>query len=257
MTIQWLRYIAPLPPRGERGGRVTAPYRPEQGLTLIECLVAIVIVGLVVSSIAPALVLSVATRVQSQKAEQALKLAQTEIDRVRTLVERREATEALLPLPVDGFADTDDIVDVGGPNYGALVAENARPTKTQTRPVDINGDKTPDFAVQIFRSPGLEVGGVPVAFALGVRVYDIDAVNSGAAGSLLTDTSALSLTSGLGQRRQRPLAALYTTVAVGDGEESLCNYITFLDPNGEVELPQGCTAAPALPVEPDPTPAPP
>ena len=44
-------------------------------------------VALVASTIAPALVLSVATRVQSQKSEQALQLAQSEIDQVRLQVE--------------------------------------------------------------------------------------------------------------------------------------------------------------------------
>lgn len=206
----------------------------QQGLTLIECLVAIVIVGLVASSIAPALVISVATRVQSQKAEQALELAQSEIDRVRLLVERAEANTTNLPpsTTITGANPDSRVAEVAGPNYGAPVASPT--TAFQTRPATLNGSQ---FAVQVYRTPGRFVGSVPVTFAMGVRVYDRDAVLSGS-GSLSKEPAALRMVNGTGQRGQRPLVALYTTVTVGEEGDSLCQYIRHL--NNAASVPTGC-----------------
>ena len=206
----------------------------DQGLTLIECLVAIIMVGLVASAIAPALVISVATRVQSQKAEQALELAQSEIDRIRLTVERGQFTADELPLAVE-IDNINAISDVAGPNFSSFAE---RPTPTQTRPVDINGDGSNNFAIQIFRSEGLALGDSPVAFAVGVRVYDFDSVDSDGAGNLLREPASLRIVSGEGERGQRPLAALYTTVAVSEAADSLCNYISYL--SDDADLPTGC-----------------
>lgn len=238
------RYRLLLPPyQGSNLGN-SKPFYSEQGLTLIECLVAIVLVALVASSIAPALVLSVATRVQSQKSEQALQLAQSEIDQVRLRVEQGGATVAQLPLVADNAMADADIANVPGPQYGAF-ATDPRPTVTQTRPVDITGDGQPDYAVQIFRTPGLVENDVPLAFNLGVRVYDYNAVNLDQPGNLLIQPASLRMVSGEGQRNQRPLAALYTTVAVSESRESLCSYYSYLnsgfDAADQKALPLGCT----------------
>jgi len=212
-----------------------SPAQGQQGFTLIECLVAIVMVGLVGSSIAPALVISVATRVQSQKAEQALELAQSEIDRVRLLVERSEANIANLPpeAPVSAGANPDSrVAEVAGPTYGAPVPTPI--TAFQTRAATLNGSQ---FAVQVYRTPGRFVGNVPVTFGMGVRVYDYDAVLTGS-GTLSKEPAALRMVSGTGQRGQRPLVALYTTVTVGETRDSYCQYIKHLDSTASV--PTGC-----------------
>ena len=207
----------------------------EQGLTLIECLVAIIMVALVGSAITPALVISVASRVQSQKAEQALELAQSEIDRVRVLVERGQATADNLPPAVaaNDISEEAAIAEVNGPLIANPVAEPSTPF--ETRLVDLQGNQ---FAVQVFRSPGLEVSDVPVAFRLGVRVYDERAVTSGGTGNLPTVPASLGMTGGEGERGQRPLAALYTTVARGEVSASMCNYIQYVD--NDADLPLGC-----------------
>jgi prepilin-type N-terminal cleavage/methylation domain-containing protein len=214
---------------------VRHPSQVQQGLTLIECLVAIIVAGLVGSAIAPALVISVATRVQSQKAEQALELAQTEIDSVRLLMERSEANTTTLPpsAPFSGAYGTDAAVALAaGPNAGAPVTTPT--TATQTRLVDLNGHQ---FAVQTYRTPGEMVGSVPLTFNLGVRVYDLDTVLNGN-GSLPQDPAALGLTSGVGQRADRPLVALYTSMTAGENGNSLCSYIRYLD--GTAAVPVGC-----------------
>lgn len=55
----------------------------QYGFTLIECLLAIMIVAILLSAVAPAIVLSVATRLQARRVELASQAAQTYIDGVR------------------------------------------------------------------------------------------------------------------------------------------------------------------------------
>lgn len=204
------------------------PSAPDQGLTLIECLVAIVMVALVAGSIAPVMVISVASRVNSQKAEQALGLAQAEIERTRSLVEQGSYATANLP-PIGSTAssavkENEDISSVLGPNLSVTNSTNF----AFTVPVDVNGDGTNDFRVQRFRSAGYTPASAstPIAFNMGVRVYDISATGTG---NLPTDVASLGLTSGTGERSQRPLAALYTTIAVGDQDDSLCDLIRYFN----------------------------
>jgi prepilin-type N-terminal cleavage/methylation domain-containing protein len=213
------------------------PSHPEQGLTLIECLVAIVMVALVAGSIAPVMVISVASRVNNQKAEQALGLAQAEIDRTRTLVERGEAT--INEDPRTDLPEEDSDIDEGE------IATTPGISPSDARPVDIDQDGTPDFLVHTFRTTGITPADadVPAAFNMGVRVYDIRALDT--SGTLLTQPASLALTGGEGQRSQRPLAALYTTIADSDDQErSLCNLIEFLnrqqEPADRVDPPDIC-----------------
>lgn len=211
----------------------------EQGLTLIECLVAIVVVATVASAIAPAMVLSVATRVHSQRSEQALALAQSEIDSIRVAVERGGYTAAALP-PLAATLEDKDVETALGPSLTA-----AATNFTYALPKDIDGDGTPDFLVQRFRAKGQMVGSVPVAFAMGVRVYDRDA---SATGNLPTTPASLVMTSGNGGRSTRPLAVLYTTIATSNEGSSLCNLITYFNSSAVAgstkTLPAACTATP-------------
>lgn len=204
-------------------------FTSESGLTLIECLVAIAVIGITGAIIAPAMILSVATRVQSQRAEQALQLAQGELDRVRLIVER-----------TDDYIATDlGIASV--PSAAATVAANAPvatavPSTTftnnyrQARSVDVDQDGTPDFAIQAFRMQGRDdASGKPVAFEMGVRVYDYDTV---VANDVNPDPTAkpasLGQTSGEGERGSRPLAVLYSAIVKGDQGQSLCEYFEYL-----------------------------
>jgi len=215
------------------------PSAPDQGLTLIECLVAIVMVALVAGSIAPVMVISVASRVNSQKAEQALGLAQAEIERTRSLVEQGSYATANLP-PIGSTAssavkENEDISSVLGPNLSVTNSTNF----AFTVPVDVNGDGINDFRVQRFRSAGYTQASAstPIAFNMGVRVYDISATGTG---NLPTDVASIGLTGGTGERTQRPLAALYTTIAVGDQDDSLCDLIRYF--NSQQASPAASTA---------------
>lgn len=223
--------------------RYLSATRTSAGLTLIECLVAIVMVGLIGSAIAPALLISVATRVQSQKAEQALELAQSEIDKVRQIMERgeyeKDGTSTLpeaAPFDGDDYKFDYDVAKVNPPDKGEPLDPgdyDYYPEALQTKEVELNGER---FAVQVYRTPGkFGDDDVPVTFNLGVRVYDYDAVVN--SDSLQTKPAALSMVSSQGQRTDSPLVALYTTVTASDGA-TLCSYIQHLDTDAQV--PTGC-----------------
>jgi len=219
----------------------------QAGLTLIECLVAIVMVALMGAIIAPAMVVSVATRVQSQRAAQALDIAQSEIDRVRILVERGEDYTNDLPPEITGvtFNNADDekeLASVLGPNSLASTAA-ARTAYTQAFPTDLDGDGNNDYGIQTFRTPGETIGGRPVAFVMGVRVYDLDAVNNAGGNNLPGNPQAsLAMVDGEGERNERPLASLYSFIAVSEDGQSFCNYISYLSTTAATvpSTPTGC-----------------
>jgi prepilin-type N-terminal cleavage/methylation domain-containing protein len=209
----------------------------EQGLTLLECLMAIVVIGLTVAMIAPPLVIAAATRVQNRRAEQALQIAQGEVDRVRAMVAKDQHTPARLPA----------ITNPPGGNLQAVAAPASLYTQfrkspgscgtyngqqipvNQTLRVDVDGDCKDDFIMQVFRTQGntnnseiTQGTNRPSEFQMGVRVYSILA--DGNWSNLQTLPASLQLTNGEGKQRSRPLAVLYTPFASSDQSDSLCFY---------------------------------
>lgn len=195
----------------------------EHGLTLIECLVAIAVIASTIGVIAPITILTVATRVQNQRAEQAIHIAQSEIDRVRLTVERGGNFD------LSDVASTTLAIDaVPAPNTVDEAA--ASTTVTAARSVDVNNDGTDDFAIQLFRtySTAGVSDGIPVAFELGVRVYRAQAIERFAPTNQVgTEQAALTFTDGEGEGTTRPLAVLYTTIVKSDRTESLCDYYRY------------------------------
>ncbi len=178
-----------------------------------------------------------ATRINSQKSEQALQLAQGEIDRVRVLMERGEAQFTAEIPPATG--DNSEVDTVSAPN--ALKATLADVSAvTDARVVDIDGDTENDFAIQSYTTKTDYEDGIPQVFDLGVRVYDVRAFNSGE--SLGTDEASLTLTSNSGDRTQLPLAVLTTRVVFSENGQSLCNYTDFANFGNPspTEKPLGC-----------------
>lgn len=223
----------------QRFGKAQSDSQSEQGLTLIECIVALVVIALTVGSVTPALVIAVATRVQSQKAEQAIKVAQAEIDTIRTLMERGGydansvpaiATPALSDDPADANSIDSHLGPLSGVTQPATV-DYATLGANQVREVDVDGDNEADFGIQVYRSEGQDdTNGIPVAFTMGVRVYDINAVNAGgAAPNLDTEEARAGTTGGQGERSRRPLAVIYTVMAKGDLDAAYCDYLRFLE----------------------------
>ena len=216
--------------------------RSDQGLTLIEGLIAMVIISLTMVSITPPIFWAVATRVQTQRAEQALKLAQGEVDRTRTIVERGE-TAKVLDLPRD-VGSLNVRTGVAAPNTagtGVISIRDCGGTAGTLPPatiatfarIDTNGDCTPDYLLQAFRSQGLDQNGTPFTgatgqilsgFVISVRVYSALAAPELLANRGSTQPASLKGTNGLGNQLNRPLAVLYSTIVRSNASQNLDLY---------------------------------
>ncbi|MBM0743267.1 type II secretion system protein [Phormidium sp. CLA17] len=212
--------------------------KPNQGLTLIECLVAIVLIAITVVAITPPIFVATASRIQSRRVEQANQIAQAEVDRVRVVMERVPTAETQLPPTGTGVAS--------GPNLSALASTvgdcgtginqypspTAQAPSTSVIPVDIDDDCIPEFAMQVFRENDCKPIGSPAtvppySFDLTVRVYGYKT------GDAMTNLDAKRMTLGLTTGRagddpttgalRKPLQVLSTRVSrVGDVDSVQC-----------------------------------
>jgi prepilin-type N-terminal cleavage/methylation domain-containing protein len=230
-----------------RASSVQSPQR-DQGLSLIECLVAIVVVSITLIAITPPIFFITATRVQSRKAEQALQVAQAEIDRVRAVVERGVYTTADLPAEVGSINNVPAPTSIAS---GVLKSANSSSscntytgaTVPVTALLPVNTDLDPSnlaacqsqFLVQTFRTAGTPGSSVPTSgFRLGVRVYSDNPLLRQNLSGLQTAQASLRFVSGLGDQNRRPLAILYSTIVRNDTSNSLQDYRTVCS------TPSGC-----------------
>lgn len=235
---QWLMALSTIPtPVGLSAEAASQSRSSERGLTLLECLVAIMVIAVTTAVITPPIFVATATRVQNRRTEQALQLAQGEVDRIRVLVERGQHAPTRLPAAV---ADINNVPPPTG-SSGVLqtIRTTACPTGTpynsqqipanQARGVDIDGDCNADFWLQSF------IGNVgdptrtgqlnPLSFRMGVRVYTAFPNDpSWSWNNLQTAAAPQRFTTGLGNQRSRPLAVLNTVVNWSDRDFSLCQY---------------------------------
>jgi type II secretory pathway pseudopilin PulG len=223
--------------------------------------VAIIIVALTILAITPPILLATGTRVQSRRAEQANHIAQAEIDRVRTLMERGITDVNLLPAsagavspqPLSTVAVANSTISNSPLMTASGCGLNNAPNSTARYPyppppfttpptvattplpvntlvlVDVDGDCQPDYVMQVFRNNGQTVSGasttttLPSTFDMGVRVY------SYFPGEALPplDTNRASLVAGTNARdrqvagKRQPLAVLYTTISVNTQSSAL------------------------------------
>ncbi|HEY9646658.1 MAG TPA: hypothetical protein V6C88_09825 [Chroococcidiopsis sp.] len=224
--------------------RPPVPNRSEQGLSILECLMAIAVIGLTAAMITPPLFIASATRVQNRRAEQAIQLAQGEVDRIAVVVAKSEHTPARLPSVVVGASDLTTLQAAAAPNAIAsnlldsvntscnTYREQLLPVNT-VREIDVDGDCQADYYVQTFRTAGRTSQGQissgtnkPTSFQLGVRVYSFLAKDRLLAGTLSTQPASLTITSGLGSQRTRPLAVLYTDMRWSEQSFTACDYRT-------------------------------
>ncbi|MGI0490410.1 type II secretion system protein [Alkalinema pantanalense CENA528] len=220
----------------------------EQGLTLIESLVAIVVISITLVAITPPIFFATATRIQNRRAEQGLALAQGEVERVRTIVERGQYFDTDLPAPVTGALSNTNPAPPTTALTGLRKASNVnlqnnttcteaspsgQPSLTQYVKVDVDGDCTADFLIQTFRTAGTSIqstdnAGNPtnlsVGFTMGVRVYSVLAEANLKAGKAETTQASLRMTSGQGGFRLRPVSVLYSTVVKNSNSQGLSSY---------------------------------
>ncbi len=213
-----------------------------QGLTIIECLVAIMLIGLTIAMVTPPLLIATASRVQTRRAEQAMQIAQGEVDRISTLVQQGNHRADQLPAVVGNLSGQ------GGPTSlaNAMVTSRAQAcspaaptaptTATQAVQIDVDGDCDPDFFMQVFRTTGIytqaeQSGGRPAAtrrpaqFDLGVRVYSILARRN-LSTSLRADPASLRMTSGQGTQATNPLAVIYRPIVWGEQADVVCSSVS-------------------------------
>ncbi|AFY80527.1 hypothetical protein [Oscillatoria acuminata] len=191
----------------------------EQGLTLIECLMGILILTSILVGIAPPLGIVVATRVQNRRAEQAQHLAQAEIDRIRVLVAQRGYTNADLP-PLGTDAPTAIRSKLRSP-ASCSTEDYQNISANELMQVDVNGDCQPDFLVQSLLSNTQGIAGQPPGrFTMTVRVYAGSARNN--VGSLSTEQASLKLAGGEGSQRTNPLAVVQTEIFALDSNNVGC-----------------------------------
>jgi len=241
----------------------------QPGFTLIECLLAIMIVAILLSAVAPVIVLSIATRLQARRVELASQAAKTYIDNVRA---GKIQAQYIVPVTIDEVS-----VDANGkkiftsnratftatpPASSELNASNclegspiypycSSPTSTLYC-VDLDGggcsNSSPrDLIVQSFRSQStVQLAAESAAltpedlentikkngFLLGVRVYRADSFS---AGRILTaGVKDATFTGGTGLRKPQP-PLVETTTEINYKDTS---YTSLCDRLG------GCTTTP-------------
>jgi prepilin-type N-terminal cleavage/methylation domain-containing protein len=213
-----------------------------QGLTLIECLVAMVIITITVVAITPPVFLATATRIQSRRAEQANEIAQQEIDRVRGMIERGSYKVENLPASIGTSTNWETVAKPDKTIAPYLISPGSCPGKdsypsvtpvpgTNVIPVDVDGDCTAEYVMQVFRTDGCVPAGVtdptgvavpPYAFSLGVRVYAY--VDKETLPDLTTKRGDLALTTGrrdAGGDSRKPLQTIYTRLSRSNSSNAL------------------------------------
>lgn len=212
----------------------------EKGLTLLECLMAVTVMGLTISLVLPPLLIAAATRVQTRRAEQSLQLAQGEVDRIRNLVAINRHNLSSLPEKISGSSiesaaaptQVSSEIKTSGNCSGSTFVRTPPPlSPTTVLKVDIDADCQPDLLMQVFRTEGkfadeqlnkTEGERRPAEFDLGVRVYSIVAQSN--LGNLDRQQASLGLTNGQKNQMKAPLAVLYTRISWSDRDGTLCSY---------------------------------
>lgn len=211
----------------------------QSGFTIIESLMAIVVVGILMTVIAPVIVLSVATRVQAMRVQLASQAASTFIDGVKS------GAIAVLPnhtVSLDEVNETSTPPNRFNPQRGTF-SDAAVPSGTLNCPTNTTGypycsnSSTPsttvlslycndldgggctsasnkDLIVQAFRSATPTSTDANKGYVLGLRVYRSDAFSDNTA--LRTQKQVGSkqstFTGGLGNRKA-PLVEMTTEIS--------------------------------------------
>ncbi len=204
--------------------------RPDRGLTLLECVIAILVVNLTLAMLAAPLLLVAATRLRNNRINQATEIARGEIDRLRVMMEQgvnvRGTSTNLLP-PASAVAAT----------LGNAAALSTQPPPTGPNPIasctlpssatmtcerQLNNTR---FAVQIYRGQVVTDGnGLVLGYPVQVRVYSAEALpvppDAVSSGQPISQATAM-MTSGGPESERRPLVVLTTEIVRADAAETL------------------------------------
>lgn len=200
----------------------------EQGFSLVEITVGFTIASAILAAMAPFLLLTVSTRVQNYRAEQAMQLAQSQINRVQTLMTQGVPKNQELGKIPPAAAPGAKVAQVGPPTSLVKKPEELD-SPTKALEIDYDNDNNPEFIVQMFRDEGIrfDVEDGLAVFQIGIRVYAGVAKDN--LGSLSTQAASINFIQGLGQQKTQPLAVLYTEVSRSDLKPSLERYQDYLN----------------------------
>lgn len=191
----------------------------ESGFTIIESLVAILVVSILLTAIAPVIVLATATRVQSRRVELATQAAKTFIDGVRTGAIEAPSVIGTLSAPTDvaprRVSDPTQIAD-----YLTNMPLPAIGVTTGLYCFNKNGiisNRDPDCTSDLFYIQAgriVQSTGTNDGYRLAIRVYreNFDRSKTLTASTGTTKNTQLTFTGGLGER-QAPLIEMTTDIA--------------------------------------------
>lgn len=171
----------------------------QSGFTIVESLMAIVVVGILMTAITPAIVLSVATRVQARRVELASQAAKAYIDDVKS---------GKIEPPTTTVARTTSQYFLESAPVPTALTDLYCVSLDNTPGCSINSPQ--DLAIQAFRSQfSTDADDVQKGYRLGLRVYRVDAFSDSTA--LSKGKKQATFTGGLGELKT-PLVEMTTEV---------------------------------------------
>ncbi|MDF5727005.1 MAG: hormogonium polysaccharide secretion pseudopilin HpsB [Rhizonema sp. PD38] len=192
----------------------------ESGFTIIESLVALIVVAILLTAITPVIVLSTATRVQARRIELATQAAKSYIDSIRT--RSITAPDKTIPLAPASSTTTRNLRD-NSDNY-LINATNMPPPTNSTEPglycfkkdstIVIHSTCNSDDLFYIQAAQIMFTNSQPTdGYRLGIRVYraDVDFSKTLTASTGDTRKTQNTFTGGLGDR-QAPLVEMTTDI---------------------------------------------
>ncbi|MUL36941.1 hormogonium polysaccharide secretion pseudopilin HpsB [Gloeocapsopsis dulcis] len=174
----------------------------QSGFTIIESLMAVIVVGILMSAIAPAIALSVATRVQARRVELASQAARTYIDGIRSGTITPPST-TIERSTTQYFLDSVDPPTASAAGLASLHCVSLDETS------GCSSTSSKDLVIQAVRSVTSTSTDADKGYRLGLRVYRADAFSDSTA--LQKGTKQATFTGGLGDRK-KPLVEMTTEI---------------------------------------------
>lgn len=197
----------------------------QSGFTIIESLVAIVVVAILLTAIAPVIVLSVATRVQARRVELGTQAARSYVDGLKT--------GSITSPEVSASGVRDNFVNVAAPTPSALTCTNnnycTAPASASLYCIDGNSDgvctnaRPNDLIIQAIRYSSTSTDATQ-GYLLGLRVYRADAFQD--SGAILKSSDGVrraqqTFRGTLGQRKA-PILEFTTEIAASATYDTYC-----------------------------------
>ena len=202
----------------QRKQQQTSPLSDDSGFTIIESLMAIVVVSILLAAIAPVLILSTSTRVQAKRVELATRVAKTFIDGVKTGAITAPTKTITLAAPTastprtlgQGLFNTTNMPVPTAADTDLYCFKNGTISVTST-----TNCKENNFEQFYIQAAQIKVDGSSNndGYRLAIRVYrsDIDFSKTVVASTSSTNKRQLAFEGGLGST-QAPLVEMTTDI---------------------------------------------